>query len=135
MSWRKDGGARPHQNAGMDVSWRIARIAGPVLVVLAPTEALNLPAFAGNPAPVVYLNGTLLLAGGVTILQAHASWAPDWRSLITLLGWALVVGGLYRMVLPAGPQAVESPASLALLAVLFLIGLVLSWQGYRRTGP
>ena len=117
----------------MTPSHRIARILGPVLAVLAPTEAMNLSAFAGNPAPVVYLNGTLLLTAGVAILQAHARWTPRWTSLITLLGWAMTVAGVYRMAFPRGPRAYASPGTYILLTLLFVVGAVLSWQGYRPT--
>jgi hypothetical protein len=109
---------------------RIARIAGPSLVALGITEAANIDAFAGNPAPVVYLNGTLLLVAGVAIVQAHGRWARDWTALVTLTGWALVLGGLWRMIAPAAPQLSAGPATYGLLAAIAAIGGVLSWRGY-----
>jgi hypothetical protein len=54
-------------------SRQIARIVGPTLIALGISEALNLDAFAGNAAPVVYLNGTLLFVAGLAIVQAHNS--------------------------------------------------------------
>jgi len=115
----------------MDAATRIARIAGPGLLALAPTEGLNLEVFAGNPPPLVYLNGTLLFVGGVAILQAHGRWSRDWRGLITLAGWVLVAGGLYRMIAPTAPQLGPGTATWAVLAVLTVVGLVLTWRGYR----
>jgi hypothetical protein len=47
-------------------SRQIARIVGPTLIALGISEALN-------PAPVVYLNGTLLFVAGLAIVQAHNS--------------------------------------------------------------
>lgn len=113
-------------------SKRIARITGPVLIALAPTEAANLGAFTGNPAPVVYLNGARLFAAGVAILQAHPRWAADWTALVTLTGWGMVALGLYRMAAPAGPLAAQGPATSAALAALFVMSLVLTWRGYVR---
>ncbi len=116
----------------MEPARRIARIAGPVLVALAPTEAYNLRLFEGHTAPTVYMNGALLFTAGVAILQVHRRWDPDWTTLITLLGWAFSVGGFYRMVAPTGPQAVDGFGAYAVMIVLFVVGLVLTWQGYRR---
>lgn len=115
----------------MDAATRIARIAGPGLLALGLTEGLNLDAFAGNPPPLVYLNGTLLFVGGVAILQAHGRWSRDWRVLVTLLGWALCSGGLYRMLAPTAPQLGPGLGTWALLAVLTVLGAVLTWRGYR----
>jgi hypothetical protein len=49
-----------------------------------------------------------------------------------LAGWALVGGGLYRMVAPNAPQADGSPVTYALLAVIALAGGWLSYRGYVR---
>lgn len=117
----------------MTNSRRIARILGPIMIALGPTEALNLGAFAGNAAPVVYLNGTLLLVAGVAIIQGHNRWARDWTVLVTLIGWALIGGGLYRMIAPSGPQADRSPATYGLLAVIAAIGAFLCYRGYGRS--
>lgn len=115
----------------MDAARRIARIAGPGLVALGLTEGLNIDVFAGNPPAVVYLNGTLLFVGGVAILQAHGRWSRDWRVLVTLAGWVLVAGGLYRMIAPTAPQLGPGMATWAVLAVLTGVGMVLTWRGYR----
>lgn len=114
----------------MDISKRIARILGPVLAVLAVTEGLNIRVFAGNPAQVVFLNGTLLFAAGVAILQAHARWSWSLATLVTVAGWFLLIGGLYRMIAPTAPQLAEGAATWAVLAMLGLTGALLTLKGY-----
>ena len=114
----------------MPLSQRIARILGPVLIALSITEAMNLDRFAGNAAPVVYLNGTLLLVGGVAILQAHNRWTWRWPVLVTLSGWMLAAGGLYRMITPGAPQIGPGLAAGAVFVVLIAVGAVLTWKGY-----
>ena len=99
---------------------------------MSPTEALNLDCFAGNPAPVVYLNGMLLFVAAVAILQAHNRWTLGWPVLITLSGWVLAAGGLYRMIAPRAAQIGPGPAADAVFALLFTVGMVLTWNGYRR---
>ena len=115
----------------MTNSRQIARILGPAMVALGVSEAMNLAALAGNPPQVVYLNGTVLLVAGVAIVQAHNRWMQDWRVLVTLIGWALVIGGLYRMFAPTAPQLGPGPGAYILLATILLIGVLLSYQAYR----
>jgi amino acid transporter len=118
----------------MEIPRRIARILGPVLVALTLTEAPNLRLFDGNPAPVVYLDGTLLLIAGVAILQAYARWSWSLSSLVTLSGWAFVIAGLYRMAFPAANQLAEGPGTWAVFALLLVIGGLLTFKGYRPAG-
>lgn len=113
-------------------SRRIARIVGPTLIALGVTEAINIDIFVGNPPPVVYLNGTLLLVAGLAIVQAHSHWRRDWSALVTLTGWVLLLGGLYRMFAPQAPQLDGSPATYAVLAALVAIGGLLTYKAYGR---
>jgi len=112
----------------------LARIIGPSMIALAVTEAMNIDIFAGNPAPVVYLNGMILFAAGVAIAQGHNLWTRDWRVLITLVGWILCLGGLYRLIAPAAPQLAAGPATDVVFGVLIAVGAALSVAGYRRGG-
>ncbi len=116
----------------MDSAQRIARIAGPGLIALGLTEGFAVDAMAGNPVPVVYLNGTLLLVAGVAILQAHARWSRNWAVLVTLVGWVLCLAGAYRMIAPGATQLASGPATWGVLAVLTVVGAVLTWRGYGR---
>lgn len=110
----------------------IARILGPVCLVLAPTEWWNLDVFAAQTGPVVYLNGTLLLVAGVAILQAHSHWRRDWTGLVTLAGWGLALGGLARMIAPAAPQISPGPVADGVLLLILAVGAVLTFRGYQR---
>ena len=114
----------------MEAARRIARIVGPVLVILALTEGANIDAFAGNPPPVVYLNGTILLTAGVAILQAYSRWTAGLSVLVTLTGWLAVLAGVFRMALPRAEQLGEGPVTLAVLALLTLAGALLCLKGY-----
>jgi len=37
---------------------------------------------------------------GLAIVVTHNVWTPDWRCLITLIGWIFVFAGLTRIALP-----------------------------------
>lgn len=91
--------------------------------------------YAAQTAPVVYLNGTLLFVGGVAMVQAHNRWNWGWSLLVTLFGWAVMALGLVRMIAPTAAQAGEGPVTSAIFVALLVLGGLLSFLGYRPTGP
>ena len=111
-------------------SRQLAGLIGPTLIVLGATEALNIHIFENQIAAVVYLNGTILFVAGLALVRAHHRWSWRWPTLITITGWVLLAGGLYRMIAPEAPQAPASAASYAAFAVIVAIGLFLSFKGY-----
>ena len=117
----------------MTDSRRIAGLLGPTLIALAVSEAMNLRVMADDPASVglVYLNGTLLFVAGVAIVQVHNRWTRGWPVLVTVTGWFAILGGVIRMV---APQAATSGATwvYGLLVALLAVGVVLTFNGYRR---
>lgn len=86
--------------------------------------------YAAQTAPVVYLNGTVLFVAGLAVVRAHNRWRWDWTLLVTLCGWAGMLLGLYRMIWPSGQQAGDSLPTYALLALLFVVGAILSAAAY-----
>jgi hypothetical protein len=122
----------------MSLTRNLARILGPALIAIAVTEGVNLDAFAGNPAPVVYLDGTLLFIAGLAIVQAHNIWTRGRSVLVTVTGWTCALAGLYRMAAPQAPQLDGGPAVDAVFALIIAAGAILSWQGYGprpKAGP
>ncbi len=111
----------------------IAGLAGPTLVAMGITEAINLRAMERNPASLglVYLNGTLLFVAGVAILRVHNRWSRRWPVIVTLTGWFIAVTGVARMIAP-GSTTSGSNLVYALLAVMIAVGSFLTLQGYRR---
>ncbi len=94
------------------------------------TEAINIDIFAGNAAPVVYLNGALLFAAGLAIVQAHNRWAWNWPVLVTLTGWFLFLGGLFRMFAPQAPQLSKGIAAYAIFTSMAALGGLLTYKAY-----
>jgi uncharacterized membrane protein YgdD (TMEM256/DUF423 family) len=111
-------------------SRQLAGLIGPTLIALGATEALNMHMFENQIAPVVYLDGTILFVIGLALIRAHNRWTWEWPTFITIIGWVLLVGGLYRMVAPEAPQAHANVGSYAMFAAIVVIGLFLSWKGY-----
>lgn len=118
-------------------SRNIAGLLGPTMVAVAVSEALNLQmlrSFMGpSHAPLVYLNGTLLFVAGLAIVRAHNLWTRSWPVLVTLVGWLVMLFGLARMFAPVSVQqaAVSTAGVYALLLVILVIGVFLTFQAYR----
>jgi hypothetical protein len=112
----------------MTSSKQIAGLIGPTIIALTASEALNLHIWENNIPPVTYLNGTLLFVAGLAIVRVHNRWTRGWPVLVTLAGWFVILGGLYRMFAPEAPQAPQSTPTYAFLTVLFAIGIFFDLQ-------
>src|SRR5882672_849900 len=90
----------------MERSQAIARLAGPVFAAVGIGMLTNQTSYHQmavqfiNGYPFIYFSGILALVGGLAILNAHNDWTPDWRSLITTLGWLMSIGGVFRIIAP-----------------------------------
>ncbi len=107
-------------------SKQLAGLVGPAILAVSASEALNMDIFAAQTAPVVYLNGTLLFIAGLALIRAHNFWRGDWTLLLTLSGWSALLLGLYRMFVPAWPQASNDAGTYLMLAALFVGGAILT---------
>ena len=124
----------------------IARLAGPVLAVIGLGVLLNRAVYtdaiveAVKSTTLIYLTGIACLLAGVAILNAHRAWTADWRVLVTIVGWLLVIAGVMRIVLPsvaAGMATAVYVGTVALPiagAVALVVGAILSVMGYRAAG-
>jgi hypothetical protein len=118
-------------------SKRIAGLVGPTLVAIATSEMVNPDIWSAVPAPVTYQAGTLAFVAGLAIVSAHNRWTWGWPTVIvTLVGWLAIGGGLFRMFAPALAQrsAQNAGAVLAVEIALLAIGIVLTFQAFRRHG-
>jgi len=118
----------------MTKSRQIAGLVGPTLLVVTLCELLNWRIWASNIAPAVFLNGALLFVAGLAIVRAHNVWALRWPVLVTLIGWAVLLGGLVRMAYPEAKAPPENVATVAVIVVLALVGAILTFQAYAVRG-
>ena len=130
----------------METSLLIARLMGPVILVaaipmIASPAALRtmIQEFLESRA-LVFLSGILALVGGVAIVNAHGHWRADWTALITFFGWAMVAGGVVRMVAPEmtvrmGQAMLVRRGLFRIAGVLWLlVGALLTYAGYGAGG-
>ena len=113
-------------------SQRIAAVLGPALVVTNVSETIHLDIWEDVDPPLVYLNGLLFFVGGLFIATTHNLWVRDWRVLVTLSGWLLMLAGAYRMFAPKAPQLDPGPVTYAGIALLGCLGATLSWFGFVK---
>jgi hypothetical protein len=132
------------QEHSMSTSIFLAKLIGPVCLVIGLALLINGAAFrtlAGeflnNPA-LMFLSGAITLPGGLAIVLTHNVWAGDWRILITILGWLAIVGGAARILVPqraaaVGRTLVANPSALPISTGIYLVfGALLSFFGYRH---
>ncbi|MEK7138833.1 MAG: hypothetical protein AAB799_01495, partial [Patescibacteria group bacterium] len=53
-------------------------------------EAIKNPLFT-------YVSGFVFLILGVLLVVSHSVWTPDWRLVITILGWLVLLKGVGRI--------------------------------------
>jgi hypothetical protein len=131
----------------MATSRYIARLMGPVMLIigigmvmgmLSEGDAYSslLKEFIGSRA-LIFITGVLALVAGLAIVNAHNLWVPDWRVVITVLGWLFILRGFMNLVFPItvqnlGDRMIAShPGVLAGAAVTIVLGAILSIMGYE----
>jgi hypothetical protein len=129
----------------MQTSIFIARLLGPVLLIAGIATLVNRKQLDAIVQELFRSPLLLLLLGiidftvGLAIVLTHNVWVADWRVIITLLGWALLVRGAVRMLVPEQAKAFgakllkNSTVICASLGATIALGVVLSWSGYARS--
>lgn len=90
----------------IETSIFLARVIGLVGVISAAAvlarykESLALEEKLVKNLAYVYLSGFFILILGVLLVVSHSIWVPDWRVVITILGWLVLLKGLMRIFFP-----------------------------------
>ena len=128
----------------MATSIFLARLIGPFFLALGLALAFNgavyramADEFLGSHA-LIFLAGVVTLPAGIAIVLTHNVWTPDWRVVITIVGWLSIVAGTLRMVVPQhaaamGRSKINNPAVTKIGAAIWLaVGALLTFFGYLR---
>ena len=113
-------------------SKQIGSVLGPTLLMVNISEVINLGIWEESLPPVTYLNGLMLFAAGLAIVRFHSRWRPLWTVSITLVGWLMMAGGLFRLYFPAAQQADATATTYAFVGFLGLLGLIMTVKSYAR---
>lgn len=120
----------------------ICRFLGPVILALSvpmmvsPTTLQEITRRFLADAPLILISGVLAMTAGLAIVNTHNLWVPDWPLIVTLLGWALLIGGAVRIVAPgfvpkAGQAFLDKPTTTRIAGVVWaLLGAFLTFKAY-----
>ena len=112
----------------------IAGIVGPTLIVMVFSEMKfwNPTLYDSQIVPLIYLNGVLLFVAGLAIVRSHNIWTKSWQTLITIIGYVLIMIGLLRMLFPqTQEEQFENNYSIMIFEIaLILIGIFLTIKAY-----
>jgi hypothetical protein len=126
----------------MTTSKMIAGLVGPTLVAVMAAMLLNLGSMElltqeiSREPMLILVSGVLLFIAGLAIVRVHNHWAADWPTVVTVLGWLAIAGGLIRMLFPIQLAAVvpgvgeRADIIGPVLVVFLLLGLFLSYKAY-----
>ncbi len=125
----------------MDISVFLAKVLGPYLFVMAIVLYANMRKFKamlneGNVPFFMFVSGAKSLLFGLLIVSCHNIWEADWKVVITILGWFLVIRGILRLFCPdhvykVVQKVINSPSAFCIVALIVLIiGAYLSYFGY-----
>lgn len=84
----------------------------------------------------VYITGILETFLGIALVLGHNMWTADFRVVITLIGWMLLLRGAGRVLFPSriprvlGKFRTMQSTFTPLLAVIFLLGAYLAYMGF-----
>jgi len=126
----------------METSVFIARILGLCYLVVGAGLLLNRKAFqrvmedfCKNAALVLY-GGMFALIIGIVIILKHNIWAANWTVMITIIGWAALIKGIWIIVFPdmvsKFMQFYQKNKNLLIVhsIVAFILGVVLTFFGF-----
>jgi hypothetical protein len=131
----------------MITSKYIARLMGPVLLLIGIGMIMGMltegAAYSSlmqefiSSRALIFVTGVLALVAGLAIVNAHNLWVPDWRVIVTILGWLAILRGIMNLVFPETVQTLgdrmiaSHPGVLAGAAVTLVLGAILSIMGYE----
>ncbi|MBN9604361.1 MAG: hypothetical protein J0G33_15675 [Afipia felis] len=127
----------------MQTSVFLAKLIGPTMTAIALAVLFNRDRFQAYARDIIdhpvllFLSSIVFLPAGIAIALVHNVWSSDWRVLITIFGWLLIVSSLIRLLAPGfvvtqARNIVRAPSMPAIAGGIWLvIGLIFCFFGYR----
>ena len=120
----------------------ISKFLGPVILVLSipmvftPTTLQETTRRFLADSPLILISGVLAMTAGLSIVNTHNVWVLDWTLIVTLFGWALVLGGALRILAPrvvdtVGGAMMDRPTMTRVVGAIWaLLGAFLTFKAY-----
>jgi hypothetical protein len=128
----------------MSTSVFLARLIGPVMLVIGLAVFANRRAFRDlaeeflASRALTFLSGLIIMPAGLAIVLTHNIWAVDGRVMITMFGWANLIGGAIRLAAPAyvmqtGRAMLKRPYFIPVAAAIWVVaGALFCLFGFRH---
>lgn len=126
----------------MEGSIFLAQIFGLYFIIVASGGLFNpkayqkvLEDFAKSPA-LLYFSGIFALIFGILVISFHNIWTAHWTVIITIIGWAGLVKGIWLIVFPESAVKFtqlyhKKPNLLTVhLIIALALGIFLAVKGY-----
>jgi uncharacterized membrane protein len=86
---------------------------------------------------LVMLSGAVRLIMGLALVLTHNLWVNDWRLLITILSWLILISGVVRLTYPeftktAGKQILKAKTYYWLVLIVIALGAYLTYFGFSQ---
>ena len=120
----------------------ISKFLGPLILVISipmvatPSSLQETTRRFLADTPLVLISGFLAMTAGLSIVNTHNVWVLDWTLIVTLFGWALVLGGATRIIAPrvveqVGNAMMGRPMMMRIVGTFWtLLGVFLTFKGY-----
>lgn len=104
------------------------------LLIMRPKRAEQLLSYLEDDKYLVITSLLAIIMGLITI-TLHNIWEPNWKLIITLIGWSALVKGIIRFTFPITALKAINNLNMKwmpiLFVALFFIGLLLLNQVYQ----
>ena len=125
----------------MEHSIFLAKVIGSYLMIITGSTWINRKQMETVVAdflaskPLWLLSSAFMVIIGLLITVSHSIWSFDWRVVITLIGWLILVCGSVRLFFPEKAKAKiyklsQSSFHKWVILLFFLIGAFLAYQGF-----
>lgn len=86
---------------------------------------------------LVAITENLSLLFGLIILVTHQIWVLNWPTLITLIGWILLIRGLVAIYFPIwfmrySKYLLDKKGFIFMAWLSFIVGIILLWIGFTQ---
>lgn len=125
----------------LDISLFLSKALGLYLVIISVGMLINahtlkpiLVEMLKSPG-LMFVTGVIAMIIGVLIVISHNFWTLDWRVIITIIGWASLIKGTIRVVIPQYVDVLDKNWMLSntsyytTFIITFLLGVSLCYFG------
>ena len=127
----------------MELSLFLAKLFGIYLLAMGLLWAARGEVIAGvleeflTSPPALFVSGLIALWVGIAMAIGHSVWEPNWRGLITLMGYLSIVKGVMRIGFPDVPRKaalkmIRGTSSYFWVGLALALGGYLTWAGFTQ---